>query len=154
MTPLKERLQRFCRRTVCDQRGQYMVWFLAMMPLTLALVGLVVDGGNMVRWHRQTQIAAHTAAQAAAHEVDVGRFAASNEIVLAPQAHQVAQAYASANSQGRVRVASVAVVGERVRVICRANLPTIFMRAVGIEHVTVSVAGYARPAFGLNREGE
>jgi len=125
-----------------------------MLPLTLALVGLVVDGGYMVRGYRQTQIAADTAAQAAAHEVDVARFAAGNEIVLAPEAYAVAQRYATANGQGRVQVTSVAVVGDRVRVVCRARLPTIFLRAVGIEGVSVSVAGYARPAFGVNQEGE
>jgi uncharacterized membrane protein len=142
-------------RTVCDESGQYLAWFLIMIPLVLALIGLVVDGGFMYRWYRVSQIAADTAAQAAAHEVDAAHFSATNQVILDPDALEVAQYYAGLNSQGRVRVTQVAVTPDnRVRVIARATVPTIFMQAVGIPSVQVGVVGYARPAFGLNEEGQ
>lgn len=148
-------IERGGHRVVREEKGQYTVWFLIMLPLVLALIGLVVDGGNMYRWYRRAQIAADTAAQAAAHEVDAAHFAATNEVILEPDALEVARYYAGINSGGRVRVVGVALAdGTRVRVICRASIPTLFMRAVGIDHVSVGVVGYAKPAFGLNVEGE
>jgi len=138
-----------------DESGQYLVWFLIMFPLILALIGLAVDGGIMYREYRRAQIAADTAAQAAAHEVDVAHFAATNEVILEADAFAVAQHYAGLNSWGRARVTQVAVLPDnRVRVIAQANVPTFFMRAIGIPSVRVGIVGYARPAFGLNVEGQ
>jgi Flp pilus assembly protein TadG len=149
------RFKRAILHVIQGEHGQYAVWFLIMLPLILALIGLVVDGGNMYRWYRRAQIAADTAAQAAAHEVDAAHFAATNQVILEPDAASVAAYYAGLNSGGRVHVTQVAVMPDnRVRVIARCSVPTIFMRAVGIEQSNVSVVGYARPAFGLNVEGQ
>jgi uncharacterized membrane protein len=143
-----------CRHIIRDERGQYAVWFLLMIPLVLALIGLVVDGGNMYRWYRRAQIAADTAAQAAAHEVDAAHFAATNEVVLEPDAMEVAQYYATRNSGGRVYITQISVSNGMVRVVGQAHVPTIFMRAVGVENMPVGIVAYARPAFGMNVEGQ
>lgn len=138
-----------------DEQGQVLVWFLILIPLIVALIGLVVDGGLMYRWHRRAQIAADVAAQAAGHEIDAAQFKASNQVVLKSSAWEVAQQYATANYAGRtIRVLSVGVINNRIRVICRAQVPTIFMRMIGIEGAQTTVRAQAYPAYGLNVEGQ
>jgi Flp pilus assembly protein TadG len=141
-------------RNLQSESGQYLVWFLILLPLIMALVGLVVDGGFMYSTFRRAQIAVDTAAQAAAHEVDAAHFAATNEVRLSPEAMAVAQEYASINSRNQVYLTSLTVNGDRVQAAGVAVLPTLFMRMVGVEQMRVHVVGYARPAFGLNVEGQ
>ena len=155
MAQVNSNARQIFTRTIRGEHGQYAVWFLLLLPLVLVLIGLVVDGGVMYGAYRRAQIAVDTAAQAAAHEVDAAHFAATNEVVLAPGAMDVAILYAGLNAGGSVRVTQVAVTPDgRVRVVARGSLPTVFMRAVGIERVEVRVAGHARPAFGLNEQGQ
>ena len=148
-------LKHAARRVRRQEEGQVLVWFLILVPLIVALIGLVVDGGLMYRWHRRAQIAADVAAQAAGHEIDVTLFEATNQVVLRSSAWSVAQEYASANYAGRtIRVQSVSVAGNHIRVVCRAEVPTIFLRMAGIKRGTTTVRAQAYPAYGLNVEGQ
>jgi len=145
-----QRLRRLRR-----EEGQYLVWFLMLFPLILALVGLVVDGGFMYVWYRRCQVAADTAAQAAAHEVDAAHFQATGEVVLSEAAWEVAQEFAACNSGGRVEVVLVSVTPDNhVQVAARAHVPTLFMRAFGLDEVAVGISSQARPAFGIIQEGQ
>ena len=52
------------------QRGQVLVWIVFMLPVLLALIGLVFDGGMMWNQFRRARWVADGAAVAAASEID------------------------------------------------------------------------------------
>src|SRR3989304_3137919 len=51
------------------ESGQVLVWTIVMLPLLLALVGLVFDGGMLFVQHRRARWAADGAAVVAASEI-------------------------------------------------------------------------------------
>jgi len=78
-------------------RGQALLWVVVLLPVFLALTGLVFDGGLLWQQYLRARWAASAAAVAAASEIDPGVFAQSGRLVLRPGALNVAANYAARN---------------------------------------------------------
>ena len=137
-----------------DDRGQWVLTTVVLLAVVILGLSLVVDGGMIHAHYRRLQNVANLAAQAASHQIDEGEFRATNRVVLDPvAANQVARWYIQANAGGMdVEVEQVQIEPRRVTVIVRAEIPTGFWRALGIDTVTVRVRGQAYPAYGVDYE--
>lgn len=149
------RLGRWCarlgRRGPSSQRGQAIVWVAVMLPLFLAVVGLAIDAGIVFAARRELQNAADAAARAGAMQVDEQTYrASSGATVVLDQlaARGVAAEYAA---QQGVRVAAIAVEPQRVVVEVSRDVPTSFLRLVGVATVRVTATAPAEVRYGIDR---
>lgn len=145
-------MRRALRNLAFHQEGQYLLWAAIALPLFLVLLGLIIDGGFMFVSYHVARKAMNAAAQAAAQEVERGRYVATGELALSPHAFPVAVEYARANSYGIAHPTRVTIWARRVRVEGYAELPTVFMRLFGKSSVRVRMVSHARPAFGATEE--
>ncbi len=60
-------------RGIRSRRGQTLIVFALVMPLLIAILGLVFDGGRLYYEKRKMQLAADAGAKSAAHEIRQGR---------------------------------------------------------------------------------
>lgn len=148
-------LQSVMRRTrwVCgDDAGQAIVWVAVMLPLFLAVVGLTIDGGIVFGARRELQNVADSAARAGAMQVDqrAYRESAGRQVVLdAGAAQDVALTYV-AGQRGGLAVA-VSVEPQAVNVRVERDVPTSFLRLVGIQSAHVAATAAAEPRSGIDR---
>jgi Flp pilus assembly protein TadG len=144
------RLRRFVR--FHDERGQSMVWFIAVFPLLMMFIVLVVDGGQMYLEYIRARKAANLAAQAGAQSVDIGRFITDNEIELDPDgALWTMDEYMGWNSVGRQGQITNAyhVSPDYARACTRTEVPTLFFRLFGVNTLSVGACARAYPAHGI-----
>ena len=133
------------------QRGQAIVWVAVMLPLFLSVVGLAIDGGIVFDARRELQNVADSAARAGAMQIDQETYrATSGETVVLdqPAARQVADEYAAGQGVG---IATIAVEPQRVVVTVSRDVPTSFLRLVGIATVRVSATAPAEVRYGIDR---
>ena len=134
------------------QAGQAIVWAAVMLPLFLSVVGLTIDEGIVFDARRELQNVADSAARAGAMQVDQQAYrASSGATVVLDQAaaRQVAAEYAA--SQGQGLAATIAVEPQRVVVQASREVPTSFLRLVGITSVRVSATASAEVRYGIDR---
>ena len=138
-----------------DQRGQYLVQTVVLLPLMLVLVGLVLDGGWMYWQYRRAEITVNAAAQAASHAIDVDHFRETNAIRLDPgEAYGAASGYVNINQRGQMQITGISISSDRVMVYANAQVQTIFFQLAGISTLRMQVQGQAYPAYGINTEGQ
>ena len=138
-----------------DERGQVLMQVALLLPLILLMIGLVFDGGMMYVHYRRAQIAALTAAQAASHTIDVDHFRSTNQIRLdTSEAARIAADYAYRNSGGHFAAVGISVGPNQVVVEVSGEVPTLFMRAIGIGSVPIRARGGGYPAYGIEEEGQ
>lgn len=116
-----------------DQRGQSLSALIAVVLVAFFLMtGLVVDGGRQVACAREAEAGAAQAARAA---VDAGAVARAAGRPLDVGAVQAAgqQSLSERGLQGRVQID-----GGDVRVSATGRVPTVFLSAIGIAHVSGS----------------
>lgn len=134
------------------ESGQAIVWAAVMLPLFLSVVGLAIDAGIVFSARRELQNVADSAARAGAMQVDERAYRASSgaSVVLDQSAaQQLAAEYAA--SQGRGLAATVGVEPQRVVVSVSREVPTGFLRLVGIATVRVSATAPAELRYGIER---
>lgn len=139
------------RLTGGRQRGQVIVWAAVMLPLFLSVVGLAIDAGVVFDARRELQDVADAAARAGAMQVDQQTYrASSGKTVVLDQAaaRQVAAQYI-ADQPGGV-TATIAIEPRRVVVQASRNVPTSFLRLVGITTVRVSAVATAAARYGIS----
>jgi Flp pilus assembly protein TadG len=132
--------------------GQAIVWAAVMLPLLLSVVGLAIDGGIVFAARRDLQDVADAAARAGAIQVDVRavRESGGETIVLdAAVARQVASEYVA--SQGSGSVATITADQRRVVVRLDREVPTGFLRLVGLKKVAISAVAPAEARYGIER---
>jgi len=150
-----ERSRRVWRRAHSDERGQYLVQTVILLPMMMILVGLVLDGGWMYWQYRRAEIAVNAAAQAASHAIDVEYFRETNQVRLdAGEAWSVASGFVNINQRGQMQVTGIFIGNNQVIVNANAQVQTIFFRLAGISSLSMHVEGRAYPAFGINVEGQ
>ena len=150
-----ERSRRVWRRAHSDERGQYLVQTVILLPMMMILVGLVLDGGWMYWQYRRAEIAVNAAAQAASHAIDEEYFRETNQVRLDPGlAYDTASGLVAMNRQGRMAVTGLYVSDHLVVVDAYADVQTIFFRLAGISSLPMRVEGRAYPAFGIRQEGQ
>lgn len=134
------------------QSGQAIVWVAVMMPFFLSVVGLAIDGGIVFSARRELQNVADSAARAGAMQIDqrVYRDSSGATIALdASAARQVAAEYLA--GQGSGLAAMVTAEPQRVVVQVSREVPTGFLRLVGIDTVRISATALADVRFGIDR---
>ena len=134
------------------QAGQAIVWVAVMLPLFLTVIGLAIDGGVVFAARRDLQNVADAGARAGAMQVDqrVYRDSSGTTVVLdAAEAREVAAAYVAGEGAGLE--ASVVVEPQRVVVQVSHEVPTTFIRLVGIDTVRVRATAPAEVRHGIER---
>ena len=162
MLTLKSQWRNFCK--ICrrafhnskrDERGQYLVQTVILLPMMMILVGLVLDGGWMYWQYRRAEIAVNASAQAASHAIDVECFRETNQVRLdAGEAWSAASGFVNINQRGQMQVTGIYIGNNQVIVDANAQVQTIFFRLAGISSLSMRVEGRAYPAFGINVEGQ
>jgi len=134
-------------------RGQVLLWTVILLPVFLALTGLVFDGGLLWQQYTRARWAASAAAVAAASEIDPEVFANSGRMVLRPGALNVAATYATRNDPD-LRITSVYISGGNVGVQGWTEAETVFLALFGIQGFRLNVRAVERPAWGVSAEGQ
>ncbi|CAG0945069.1 hypothetical protein ANRL1_02101 [Anaerolineae bacterium] len=148
------RMQKINQR-LCDERGQYLVQTVVLLPMLMILVGLVLDGGSMYWQYRRAEITVNAAAQAASHAIDVEYFRQTNQVRLdSGEAWSAASGFVNINQRGQMQVTGIQIGNNQVIVNANAEVQTIFFRLAGISSLSMRVEGRAYPAFGINMEGQ
>lgn len=139
----------------CDhESGQVLVWTLVLLPLLLALVGLVFDGGLLWSQYRRGRWAADGAAVAAASEIDPALYARTGQTKLDPnRAVATARKYALDNNPA-LTLSSVTINGGQVQVAGTLRVRPAFLGLFGVGPLELAVRGEERPAWGISREGQ
>ncbi|MCC6178316.1 MAG: pilus assembly protein, partial [Chloroflexi bacterium] len=118
------------------RRGQAIVWTAVMLPLFLSVVGLAIDGGIVFSARRELQNVADSAARAGAQQIDVQGYRESRgrTVVLdTAAAGDIAARYAGDQRLGADVEIEVGL--RRVQVTVSRDVPTSFVRAVGVSTV-------------------
>ena len=134
------------------ESGQAIVWAAVMLPFFLAIVGLAIDAGIVFSAKRDLQNVADSAARAGAMQVDEAAYRASSGVwVVLDQsaARRIAAEYAA--GQGTNMATAVGVEPQRVVVSVSRDVPTGFLRLVGITTVRVSATAPAEVRYGIER---
>jgi Flp pilus assembly protein TadG len=121
-----------------------------MLPLFLSVIGLAIDAGVIFSARREAQNVADSAARAGVMQIDQRTYRASSGATVVldrAAARQVAAEYAA--SQGTDMAATVSVESQRVVVRVAREVPTSFMRLVGITTVRVSATAPAEVRYGI-----
>ena len=126
---------------------------VVMLPLFLAFVGLVFDGGVLYVQFRRARWAADAAAIAAASDIVPGLFQERGEVQLGPQAQATAQIYARQNYPD-LRVTHVVVLDNMIHVRGQVYVEPMFLSMFGVQDILLHVEGQGRPAWGATQEGE
>ena len=136
-----------------SERGQVLVWMVVLLPLLLALVGLVFDGGLMWAQFRRARWAADGAAVAAASDIDRELYRDQGMVRLTEQALYTAIYYARENDPN-LSINSLYVLDNVIYVRGQVHVETVFLGLFGVDGFTLSVRGQERPVWGISREGE
>ncbi len=137
--------------------GQALLWVAILLPLFLALVGLVFDGGLLWQQYMRARWAISAAGVAAASEIDPDVLARSGQLVLKPEALQTAASYARRNDPA-LRVTSVSIVTRQGRQYIRTRgwtqAETVFLQIFGVSSFRINVEATERPAWGIDGENQ
>jgi uncharacterized membrane protein len=137
------------------ERAQALVWFVVMLPLVLAVIGLAIDGEDVLRAHRRAQGAADGAARTGASQISVEharRFPADPAVLDVDAAEQTAMAYMR---QVYPDLTGTTSSDERVLVVqVRQEITPTFLQLLHIRTVTVSARAQAGPRSGIDRPVE
>jgi Flp pilus assembly protein TadG len=137
-------------RSGANQNGQVIVWVAVMLPLFLSVVGLAIDGGLAFNARRDLQHVADAAARAGAMQIDEQRYRQSGGATVVldlASARQVATAYVM--TQDAQLGATITVEPQRAVVEVSREIPTSFLRVVGITTVRITAAATAEVRYGI-----
>lgn len=135
-----------------EDLGQAIVWVAVMLPLFLSVIGLTIDGGFVFSARRALQNVADSAARAGAMQVDERAYRESSgqRVVLDVEAaREVAAAYVATQRGGLT--AGVQAEPQRVVVQVAREVPTSFLRLVGIQSAHVTATASAEVRYGIER---
>lgn len=150
---MRARWRRLRRRSAFSrsgESGQAIVWAAVMLPLFFAIIGLAIDGGVVFSARRELQSVADSAARAGAMQVDQQAYRASagaNVVLDEGAARQVAAEYVA--SQGLGMSAVISAEPRRVVVQVSHDMPTSFLRLVGVGTVRISATAPAEVRYGI-----
>lgn len=129
-----------------DESGQVTVIIVGMALLVFAISGLAVDGTRAFLFRRTLQNAADAASLAAASSIDLDRYYASegrNRRLDPTSARRVAAHLLSLRGTGAR--STIEVRGDRIVVVLRDDVATMFLGLVGVDHIPVAVSSAAEP---------
>lgn len=132
-----------------NEEGQVAPLALGLALVFFAVAGLAVDGTRAFLFRRTLQNAADAAALAGAGEVDRSTYynSGGSEVVLDPgRAAEVASRWLRA--RGVAAASGITSSSTRVSVTLKGTSPTLFLRLVGLQQVSVGATGEAEPGLG------
>ena len=141
------------QRQPSREAGQVLVWTAILLPLLIALVGLVFDGGLMFVEHRRARWSMDGEAVAAASEIDAAHFAEFGQVRLTAGSMDAARRFAQLNNP-HLRIRHVYVQGNTIFVQGTVSIRPVFLSLIGVGEVQLAVTGRERPAWGAARQGE
>lgn len=130
-----------------NQRGSLVVQVLILLPVLIALVGLVLDGGFAARQVLQLEAAVDAASRAATDAYDRGNWDAERRVVIdEAEASQLAEAYLARNMPAARLVEAQVLPGgtNRVQVTATVTVRFAFMKIVGVRETEVSRSAVAK----------
>ena len=130
------------------QEGQILAWAVILLPLFLALVGLVLDSGVLWVQFRRARWAADGAAVAAASEMDYVLFHNQGAVALSGNALSTARHYARLNHPD-LHISHVYVHANTIYVRGWVVVDTVFLGLFGVPDVTITVEGREQPGWGV-----
>lgn len=129
-----------------------MVWVAVMLPLFLAVAGLVIDAGQVFDARREAQNVADGAARVAAMQLDVTQLRATGQVQLnVADARTAAERYVRDQAHGAGwDPPSVTGNPNSVQVSIGRQVPTSFLRIVNVMSLAHVVAtARAEPCVGI-----
>jgi len=130
------------RRMLGEERGAVLVSGLLLSLALLMVIGVAVDVGNAFIIRRELVAAADDAALSGSQALDLNALH-QGQLVLDPQAAQEDALAALAGDQG-VRAQANATPAA-VSVHLERRFPTVLLRLVGLDSLTVSAQATAAP---------
>jgi uncharacterized membrane protein len=132
-----------------SESGQVTVLVLGFTLIALSVAGLAVDGTRAFLMRRTLQNSADSSALAGAGELDVQTYYSSGgrRVRLDPEAaRSVALTYFQ--QRGLPATVGVEATDDRVSVILRTEVDTLFLRLIGIDSLPVAARSEASPIAG------
>jgi len=124
-----------------------------LLPLFLAVIGLALDGGHIFAERADLQAIADASARAGAERLDTARMyrEGTGTVVLSPdQATAAARDYAA--YQGLAPDAIDAAADDQVVTVqLHQDVPTMFVRVVHIDTITIRASSTAYARYGVDR---
>ena len=130
------------RRLLREERGAVLVSGLLLALAVLMVIGVAVDVGNAFIVRRDLVAAADDAALSGSQQLDLAALH-QGQLALDPQAAQNAALTALAGDQGVQAQATATPAAVSVRV--KRRFPTVLLRLVGLDSLTVSAQATAAP---------
>ncbi len=140
-----------------DERGQAYVLLLVALPLLLLLVAVIVDGGRAFYEYLKAKNTASLAAQAGAQSVDINYFRRTNRVILNIDGAILLERQTFLMNAGRIAgevSAQYAPTTAEGRICVRTEIPTLFGSVLGWARVRPGACSRARPAYGIEYEGQ
>jgi hypothetical protein len=124
-----------------------------MLPLFLAVIGLALDGGHLFVARATLQAVADASARAGAVRLDVGRMyrEGAGAVLLSPdEAAAAARAYAAYH--GLPSESIDATADDQVVIVqLHQDVPTVFVKVVRIDTITIRASSTAGARYGVDR---
>jgi Flp pilus assembly protein TadG len=134
-------------------RAQALVFLTVMLPLFLAVIGLALDGGHLFAERADLQAIADASARAGAERLDTARMyrEGTGAVFLSPdEAAAAARDYASYHGLAADAI-DAAADDALVAIQLHTDVPTMFVRVVHIDSVTIRASSTASARYGVDR---
>jgi Flp pilus assembly protein TadG len=129
-----------------DQRGQTTILVVGIVVLVMSVIGLAVDGTRAFLYRRALQSAADAAALAGAGEIARDSYYASRGRTIEIEPHSARNAAERWLDLRSLSVeTAVASSPTEVTVALRGEIPTLFLRLIGITSVPVGAEAASSP---------
>lgn len=129
-----------------DERGSVAVLVLGLALVCFAVAGLALDGTKVFLMRRALQNSADAAALSGANQIDVGSYYRSGGAVVRLQPEVAERIAARSIAERGLPVSAGLLVHEgAVQVELRGEVPTTFLKLVGIRSIEVAARGTAEP---------
>lgn len=129
-----------------DQRGQTTIFVVGILMLVMSVIGLAVDGTRAFLYRRTLQSAADAAALAGASELNRDAYYASRGRTVrieSDSARSAAQRWL--NLRSITAEAAISSSPTQVTVALRGEIPTLFLRLIGVTTVPVAAQADSAP---------
>ena len=129
-----------------DEAGSVLPLVIGLMLICFSVTGLAVDGTRVFIARRSLQSAADAASVGGAAEIDRGAYYRSGGAIVRLQSHAAEATAARLFSERGLDASVVFEAGRRgIDIVVRSQVPTTFLKMIGIDSIPVEVSAVARP---------
>ncbi|QNP74982.1 hypothetical protein IAG44_39930 [Streptomyces roseirectus] len=131
-----------------QDRGQITVFVVILTTAVVMFAGLLLDGGLALAAQVRALGEAQEAARAGAQALDLNAYRTTGTVRLLPdEARTRARTHLAGTGSGDI--GTVTVTDDTVTVTVTAHQRTQLLRVLGLDTLTVTATGTARPAHGI-----